>query len=543
MVGLASDAFTPDNFRAQGWWRDETLGAWLEHCASASGGSDAIVTARETLSYAQLAERVSALASGLHGIGIAAGDVVAVHLPNILEFLVAWFAINARGAVMQTIHLPYGMREVEHLLRHSGARAVLALSELKGRSPAAEIAALALPGQQVIAVGGKVEKTQNYADLVARSAAHPAPPHDGRATDPFLLLYTSGTTSAPKAVSVTFNHFLSNARMCAQELGISGQDRPLCLAPYTHLYGLYALELGFSVGAAACLLPMFTPLDFIDVLKRTKPTVLIAGPAHIAACMQQNLFDGVDLASIRFAVLSGTTVPTWLSRAFEAMLPNGKVLQAWGMTELQFGACSRTSDSADIRFGTIGRATPGTQLRVADAQGRVLPPGEVGELQVRGCSLFSGYLGNSAENAVSFTSDGWFRTGDLASIDAMGNVRLNGRTRELINRGGVKFNPVELEAAIALHPAVAQVAIAPVPDKILGERAACFVVLHRDAMLDLNMLTSFLAEKRFAKFTWPEQLEIVAAMPMTPTRKIMKAELVRRFLESSTAGARSASGS
>ncbi|MGP0093041.1 MAG: class I adenylate-forming enzyme family protein [Xanthobacteraceae bacterium] len=543
MVDLASDAFIPDYFRTRGWWRDETLGVWLMHCASTCGESDAIITAQKSLSYARLAERVAALASGLHGIGIAAGDVVAVHLPNILEFPVAWFAINARGAVMQTIHLPYGMREVEHLLRHSGARAVLALSEMKGRSPAAEIAALALTGQQVIAVGGKVAKTQNYGDLVARGAAHPAPPHDGRATDPFLRLYTSGTTSAPKAVSVTFNHFLSNARLCAQELGIGSQDRLLCLAPYTHLYGLYALELGFAVGAAACLLPMFTPPDFIEALKRTRPTVLIAGPAHIAACIQQNLFDGVDLGSIRFAVLSGTTVPIWLSQAFEAMLPNGKVLQAWGMTELQFGACSRMSDSADIRFGTIGHATPGTQLRVADIQGRVLPPDEAGELQVRGCSLFSGYVGNHAENAACFTKDGWFRTGDLASMDAMGNVRLNGRTKELINRGGVKFNPVELEAAIALHPAVAQVAIAPVPDKILGERAACFVVLHRNATLDLNMLTSFLAEQRFAKFTWPEQLEIVAEMPMTPTRKIMKSELVRRFLESSTAGARSTSGS
>jgi non-ribosomal peptide synthetase component E (peptide arylation enzyme) len=254
--------------------------------------------------------------------------------------------------------------------------------------------------------------------------------------------------------------------------------------------------------------------------------------------MQQRLFDGVDLSSIRFAVLSGTTVPVTLSQAFEAMLPNGKVQQAWGMTELQFGACSRITDSAEVRFGTIGRATPGTQLRVTDSEGRVLPAGETGELQVRGCSLFSGYVGNEAANATAFTQDGWFRTGDLASMDAAGNVKLNGRIKELINRGGVKFNPSDLEAAIATHPAVAQVAIAPVPDSILGERAACFVVLNRDATIDFEALKSFLAEKKFAKFTWPEQLEIVAEMPMTPTRKVIKAELVRRFLESAVAPAR-----
>jgi len=543
MTGPASNAFTADYFRTLGWWRDETLGTWLERCATACGERDAVVTARQTLSYAGLRDAVSALASGLHGIGVAAGDVVAVHLPNIPEFLTSWFAINERGAVMQTIHMAYGMREVGHMLRHSGAKAALALSELKGRSPAAEIAALRLPGLRVVAVGSRIENTECCDDLVARGSANRVPPHDGRAADPFLLLYTSGTTSAPKAVSVTFNHFLSNARMCARELGIAREDRLLCLAPYTHLYGLYSLELGFSVAAAACLLPSITPPDFIDMLKRVKPTVLIAGPAHIAACIQQRLFDGVDLSGIRFAVLSGTTVPIALSQAFEAMLPGGKVLQAWGMTELQFGACSRMSDSAEIRFGTIGRATPGTELRVTGAEDRVLPPGETGELQVRGCSVFSGYVGDAAATATSFTEDGWFRTGDLASMDAMGNVRLNGRIKELINRGGVKFNPSDVEVAIASHPAVAQVAIAPVPDEILGERAACFVVLHRDSALDLETLKSFLAENKFAKFMWPEQLEIVEEMPMTPTRKIMKAELVRRFLATPTAGARLAVGS
>jgi cyclohexanecarboxylate-CoA ligase len=538
MTGPAAHAFTADYFRALGWWRDETLGTWLERCATARGERDAVIAARQTLSYAALRQSVSALASGLHGLGIAAGDIVAVHLPNIPEFLTSWLAINERRAVMQTIHMPYGMREVGHMLTHSGAKAVLALSESKGRSPAAEIAALRLPGLRVVAVGSEIANTDNYDALVARGSTNRVPPHVGRAADPFLLLYTSGTTAAPKAVSVTFNHFLSNARMCAKELGITCEDRLLCLAPYTHLYGLYSLELGLSVAAAACLVPTFTPADFIDMLERARPTVLIAGPTHIAPCIQQRLFDGVDLSCIRFAMLSGTTVPIPLAQAFEAMLPRGKVLQAWGMTELQLGACSRMSDNAEIRFGTIGRATPGTELRVTGPEDRVLPPDETGELQARGCSLFPGYLGNAAATSASFTEDGWFRTGDLASMDATGNVRLNGRTKDLINRGGVKFNPSDIEAAIASHPAVAQVAIAPVPDELLGERAACFVVLNRGSVLDLEALKSFLAERKFAKFTWPEQLEIVDEMPMTPTRKVMKAELVRRLLATSTAAAR-----
>jgi cyclohexanecarboxylate-CoA ligase len=534
MAEPSAYTYDPTYFRAQGWWRDETLGGWLERCAANRGDHAAVMIGRQSFSYENLKARVAAFASGLHRIGIAPGDVVAVHLPNIPEFLIAWFAISARGAIMQTIHMPYGMREVEHMLRHSGAKAVIALSDLRGRSPAMEIAALKLPGVAVIALGNQVPDTHNYADLAASGAANPVPPHAARATDPFLQLYTSGTTSAPKAVSVTYNHFLGNARMCAQEFGFRSDDRVLCLAPYTHLYGLYALELGFSVGAVACLVPIFTPPEFIAALVDMQPTVLIAGPAHIAACMQQRLFDGVDLASIRFAVLSGTNVPIPLSQTFEAMMPNGRVQQAWGMTELQFGACSRITDSTDVRFGTIGRATPGTQLRIADPEGgQILAPGETGELQVRGCSLFSGYVKNAEATAASFTRDGWFRTGDLASMDAAGNVKLSGRIKELINRGGIKFNPSELETAIATHPAVAQVAIAPVPDNILGERAACFVTLHPNASFDFDTLKGFLAEKKFAKFTWPEQLEIVTDMPMTPTRKIMKPELVQRFLANS----------
>jgi cyclohexanecarboxylate-CoA ligase/acyl-CoA synthetase len=431
---------------------------------------------------------------------------------------------------MQTIHMPYGMREVEHMLRHSGAKAVIALSELRGRSPAGEIAALALPGLKVIALGGAVPSTQSFADLLRAGAERPVPANASRGTDPFLQLYTSGTTSAPKAARVTYNHFLSNARMCAREFGFRPDDRVLCLAPFTHLYGLYAIELGLSVGATACLVPVFTPPDFIAALARMRPTVLIAGPAHIGACMQQRMFDGIDLSSIRFAILSGTNVPIPLSQAFEALLPNGRVQQAWGMTELQFGACSRIADAADVRFGTIGRATPGTELRVTGEDGRILPAGETGELQVRGCSLFPGYVGNPETTAASFTADGWFRTGDLASMDAAGNVKLNGRIKELINRGGIKINPSDIEAAIATHPSVAQVAIAPVPDGILGERAACFVTLHPNATFDFETLKAFLADRKFAKFTWPEQLEIVPDMPMTPTRKIMKSELVQRFV-------------
>jgi cyclohexanecarboxylate-CoA ligase/acyl-CoA synthetase len=530
-------AFDPAYFRAQGWWRDETLGDWLDRCVSGAPNRTAILSGDRTLTYAALGAEVASFGAALAAAGIRRGDVVVVHLPNVPEFLIAWLAINAIGAVMQTMHTPYGIRELEHFIGHSGGKAAIALAQTKDRSPAGEIVALrdrisAL--QLVVAVGGDVPGAVNFAKLLESGRGKPLAAQ-ATADNPFLLLYTSGTTSSPKPVSVTFNHFLSNARLCAAEFGLRPDDRILCLAPYTHLYGLYALELGFAVGATACLLDFFTTAGFVETLKRMKPTVLIAGPAHIAPCLQQQLFADVDFSALRFAVLSGTTVPATLSAAFEELLPNGHVVQAWGMTELQFGACSRPSDSRAVRFETIGRATPGTELRIADSEDHMLPRGEIGELHVRGCSLFSGYLRNPGASHGAFAADGWFRTGDLASMDAEGNVLLRGRTKELINRGGVKFNPIDMEIALADHPAVAQVAIAPIPDEVLGERAACFVVLKNGASLSFDELKAFLTERKFARFTWPEQLAIVPDMPVTPTRKVMKAELVTRHIEAANA--------
>jgi cyclohexanecarboxylate-CoA ligase/acyl-CoA synthetase len=530
---MSMTVFDPAYFRAQGWWRDETLNDWLDRRIADAPDRPAILARDHMLTYAAFGEEIRSFTAGLAEAGIGRGDVVVVHLPNLPEFLIAWLAINAIGAVMQTVHTPYGIRELEHLIAHGGAKAAIALARTKDRLPAGEIASLLgrIPALQlVIAVGGDVPGTLNFLDVVERGRCKPFPAQ-ANASDPFLLLYTSGTTSSPKAVSVTFNHFLSNARMCAAELGFRPDDRILCLAPYTHLYGLYALELGFAVGATACLLDVFTPAGFVEALKLAKPTILIAGPAHIAPCLQQKLFADVDFSELRFAVLSGSTVPATLSAAFEGLLPNGRVVQAWGMTELQFGACSRPFDSRAVRFETIGRATLGTELRVTDSEDRVLPRGEIGELHVRGCSLFSGYLRNSDANRTAFTADGWLRTGDLASMDEEGNVLLRGRTKELINRGGVKFNPIDMEIAIAGHPAVAQVAIAPVPDEVLGERASCFVVLKNGASLSFDELKAFLTERQFAKFTWPEQLAIVSDMPVTPTRKVMKAELVNQYLK------------
>ena len=259
--GTSMVVFDPAYFRAQGWWRDETLGDWIDRCASNAPNRPAILAADRALTYQMFEADFHSLAAGFADAGIHRGDVVVVHLPNVPEFLIAWLAINALGAIMQTVHTPYGVRELEHLITHGGGKAAIALARAKDRSPAGDIVSLRqrIPGLRlVVAGGGDVPGAINFSTLLeqGRGKSLPSRPDAG---DPFLLLCTSGTTSSPKAVSVTFNHFLGNARMCAAEFGLKPDDRILCLAPYTHLYGLYALELGFADGVIACLLKGCSP--------------------------------------------------------------------------------------------------------------------------------------------------------------------------------------------------------------------------------------------------------------------------------------------
>jgi len=344
-------------------------------------------------------------------------------------------------------------------------------------------------------------------------------------SDRFLLLYTSGTSGSPKGVPHAYADFLGNSRRSAEALTVSAEDVLLSAAPFTHLYGLFTLNMALATGAASLLMPAFTPPDFAALLGSGQASAAFAAPAHVAACLAGGLFDGRDLSSLRFVQISGSALAAELARRFEPLLRGGRVMQLWGMTELQAGAFTRLQDSEAVRMETTGAPSPGTLLRVVHDDGTPAAPGETGELQMRGPSLFAGYLDNPAATAAAFTSDGWFRTGDLASIDAAGHTRLHGRCKDIINRGGVKYNPADIEALLVRHPAVGEAAVVAVPDAVLGERACLCVTLRQGGTLTLEAVQQWLAGEQVSRVKWPERLEIFPTMPVTPTRKIVKARL------------------
>ena len=482
-----------------------TLWELVERRSRDAPGAASVLFENQKLTNREFHDRALSVARGLAGLGIGRGDVVAVQLPNIPEYLLSYAAICALGATLQPVHMPYRRAELATLLGHSEARAFICLSRLKEERP---------PGlKNVVSLGEPEAGAIAFSSLVSAPALGRVP--EGSPEDRFLLLYTSGTTDNPKGVPHAQRGFLANAMASVPELEISKEEIVLSAAPLTHLYGLYAYHVSLCSGAAMSLLPAFTPPDLAKVIEKHRASCVFAGPAHFKPLLDGGLLERHDFSLLRFACLSGSPVPPELAVAVEKRLPKGKTIQLWGMTELQAGSFSRPSDPADVRHGSAGAATPGTELRVVDER-----------LQVRGISLFSGYLKNEKATREAFTPEGWFETGDTAELSAAGHLRFTGRVKEIINRGGVKYSPLDVEAIIDRMPGVARSAIVPYPDAVLGERACVFVQPAPDApAATLEAIMRELDRAGVAKFKWPERLELLEAMPLTPTQKVMRGRL------------------
>jgi non-ribosomal peptide synthetase component E (peptide arylation enzyme) len=295
---------------------------------------------------------------------------------------------------------------------------------------------------------------------------------------------------------------------------LGADDVLISAPPFGHLFGLYAFHMAMYAGAANLLLPTFTPPALAAVIEAGAATTLLAAPAHMAACLGLGLFDKHDCGTLKLAILSGSAVPAEMARGVAAKLPNCDITQLWGMTETQGGLYSRPGDGIEIAAATAGRPAPGAEARIGDD----------GELQVRGAMLFPGYFDNPDANSTAFTPDGWFRSGDLAAMGDDGNIAITGRIKDIINRGGVKYNPREIEDLLDSHPHIAQSAIVPMSDDVLGERACCFAVATAPDVT-LKILCDYLLGHGIAKTKLPERLVLVDEMPLTPTRKIIKGRL------------------
>ena len=308
----------------------------------------------------------------------------------------------------------------------------------------------------------------------------------------------------------------------------TADERILVAPPFTHVFGLSCGMLGLCHGATNVLMSLFSPELYADRLIRGRPTVVFSAPAHVAATIKAGLLDNADLSSIRDVIVAGSVCPPEVAAALERRLPNGRTGQLFGMTETILIMQTPLDAPPEVRHTSTGRKTAGIEVRIANPEDDTdLPAGAEGELQLAGYSVFPGYLNNPEANATAFADDGFFRTGDLATVDADGNVVITGRVKDVINRGGIKINPTDVENLLQAHPAIVLAAVVPMPDDVLGERMCLFVTLAPGAGLTFEEMTGYLEANGVAKMRWPERLEIVDEMPMTPTRKIQKGELAK----------------
>ncbi|HXW25960.1 MAG TPA: AMP-binding protein [Xanthobacteraceae bacterium] len=483
------------------------------------------------LSYADLGERVDKIAAGLLRVGVGKGDVVAFQLPNWWEFTALFFACNRIGAAANPLMPIFRQRELPFMLGFADAKVMVVPAQWRGFDHLAMLREIRadLPSlRHVFAVGGAGEESferafldrppVSAAEKQTLAALRPQP------DEVVELIYTSGTSGEPKAVMHTANTVLAPAQCFIDDIPVTADDVVFMGSPYAHQTGfLYGMLMPVMLATKTVALDLWSAADAAPLIEREGATFSMGSTPFVADVVNLPHEPRARVSrTLRTWVCAGAPIPRVLvQRAKREM--DLDVLSCWGMTENAGLTITRKTDPQEKVFSTDGRALAGCEVRVVDDRKRPVPADTAGHLQARGITHFVGYHKKPQLNGID--ADGWFDTGDLARMDRDGYIRIVGRTKDVIIRGGENIPVAEVENLIYRHPQVAECAVVAMPDARLGERACAFVVTRANAPLKLGELAQFLGEQGMAKPYWPERLELVAEMPRTPSGKIQKFRL------------------
>jgi non-ribosomal peptide synthetase component E (peptide arylation enzyme) len=521
-------------YTRSGHWGSETFYQILARRAAVHPAREALVDRRHRVSYGELKARVDRVAAKLGELGIGPGDVVTIQLPNWVEFASVFFALERLGAVANQIGPDFRSREVEYILRFSGSRAFVCPATFKGFDYVRMIQDLR-PGLRdlktvcVLGAGGgeglvSLDGILDGSDAIASLAAVPL-----TADDVMRMAFTSGTTGNPKGVIHSHNTTLSTCRTLNRDMGVSEAEVFLIYLPLGLNWGYLTLVQAVMAGAKAVLLDQFGARAALELIEGERVTVIPTAPASIISMLNEPDLDRFDLSSLRVVITGGASCPVETIREFRACM-HGYLVELYGMLETGFHTYTRLTDDPEAVTGTVGQPASGMGLRLIDEQGRDAPPGSEAEIAAQGPSVHLGYHKNPTANAELFTADGWFRTGDLGQFDAAGNLRIVGRLKEMINRGGKKFFPREIEEILYTHPKILHAAIVGVPDPRLGERNCLCVIPRRGERVTLEEIVALLRDE-VATYKLPEMIEVFDEFPFTPTGKIQRYMLTRQVLE------------
>jgi acyl-CoA synthetase (AMP-forming)/AMP-acid ligase II len=523
-------------YRANGWWTDQTFSQILETRGRESPDREAMSDARRRITYGQLWAEVQRFAEFLRRQGVQRGDVVTLQLPNRIEFPVVFFSLELIGAVANKISADFRAVEVEYILKFSKSKAYVCASRFKGFDFLAMIRELR-PRLPELSLTICVDDVDAPDVISFAKVVHDTPEIDETnrvrmlPVDVMRMCFTSGTTGNPKGVLHCFNTTLCTCETFNRELAVTDKDVMLDYLPVGLNWGYMTLVQGAMAGARVVLMERFSAEAALEIVEKERVTYIPTAPASIVAMLNSPEIAQRDLSSLRIVITGGASAAVETIKAFQAAVPSAKLIELYGMLETGFHSFTRLTDDPLKVNGTVGHCVDSMGLRIIDDDGNDVPFGGVGEIAAVGPSVHIGYLDNPAANRDSFTPDGWFRTGDLGQYaDEEGNVRIAGRKKEIINRGGKKYFPREIEELLYEHPAVVQVAIVGAPDPRLGEKNCLCAIIKPGSSLTLEEVVSFL-KGRVADYKLPEALVIMSDFPMTPTGKIRRPELVKRVAE------------
>ena len=512
------------------YWRDETPLDHLDRAVAKHPEKTAIVAIRagggeEThLSYRELDRLSDVLAARLAALGVGRGDVVSFQLPNWWQFSVLHLACLKVGAISNPLMIIFRERELRFMLKLAEAKVLVVPASFRNFDYARMVENIRgdLPAlRHVFVVDGEGDAA--FEKLLAEDVGAPPRSHRLGPDDVMQLLYTSGTTGEPKGVMHTSNTMLSNLVPFTERLHLGAGDVIHMPSPMAHQLGfMYGLVMPVMLGATAVLQDVFDPKEMARQLAEENVTFTMGATPFLNDLAEYVERNKASTATLRVFVSAGAPIPRALvSKARKAL--GAAIISAWGMSENGAVTTTRPEDREEKTMETDGCALAGMEVRVVDAHGNAAPFGQEGQLQVRGCSNFVGYL--KRPELDNTTEEGWFDTGDLARMDDEGYIRIAGRSKDIIIRGGENIPVVEVENLLFKHPAVAAVAVVGYPDARLGERACAFVVLREGASLSFEEMIAYLKAQQMAQQYIPERLEIVAELPRTPSGKVQKFKL------------------
>ncbi|MFF0431260.1 long-chain fatty acid--CoA ligase [Streptomyces sp. NPDC004327] len=490
------------------------LATFLLHSAAARGDRIAVRHDDSTLTYAELDEASARVAALLRDRGVRPGDRVALTMPNVPLFPVVSYGILRVGGVVVPMNPLLKAREVAFTLHDCGARIVLASPLFAGEvTKAAAQSGTACLVTEPVAFDDMLRAHEPMPGIVDRTD-----------DDPALILYTSGTTGTPKGAVLSHRNLATNTATTAETLVQAGPDDVLFGGlPLFHAFGqTCTLHTAVSVGATLTLLPKFEPGRALEIMARDGVTVFLGVPTMYAALLHAELPDGFDASRLRLAVSGGASLPVEVLHGFERRF-GATVLEGYGLSETSPVAAFNHPDRPR-KPGSIGQPVRGVEMKLVSEAGGQVPPGEVGEIAIRGDNVMAGYW-NRPEATEEAIRDGWFHSGDLARVDEDGFYFIVDRKKDLIIRGGYNVYPREVEEVLYEHPAVAEAAVVGVPHPALGEEIAAVITLRPGAEATVEEIRDHV-RARVAAYKYPRLVTVTTELPKGPTGKILKRAIV-----------------